>query len=206
MHHLKLVKKTPQRVVQATPPSLFTCIKGTHTIRFLNTSGTAQTLAPGTNDWCDMMFVATSATTGYRLFDAIRIRRIQMWWSASSGTQSSVAAVEDIALTFVAGLGAPSRTRLNAQPSPGENGYLDYKPPKGSIQNGWLSTSITTTNNLLRLIIPPNATVDMTFEYTLADGVDNPTPVSRTVAAAVTGQVYVSRFMNQLIPQGVAQI
>ncbi len=197
-------KSTPMKVQQVTPPSLYTCIRGTHTLRYLSTSGV--TLAPTINDLADLMFVATSATSAARIFDSIRLKRIQMWYAASSSTTSAVAFVEDINLSGSAGVGAPSMTKLSAQPSPGENGYLDYRPKKGSVQNNWFSTSSSNGQNILRIYAPQNATIDITFEYTLADGVDAPTSVSRSIAGASLGQIYASIFKGYWVPQGVANI
>ncbi len=200
----KRVVRVPRAL---TPPTIYTSIAGTHTIRFLNLTGSVATFTPTYNDFLDLLFVATGSTTGYRLLDAFRIRKIQVWWSASSSTASSIAYVEDINLSGTPSIGGPSRTKLNAQPSPGENGYLEYIPKKGSVQDCWYNAANTSGQNIMRLSIPVNATVDLTFMYTMADGVDNPTSVNRTVGpGCVTGQIYTSKLSNYITPQGVATI
>ncbi len=198
--------RPPVKVEPPGPPVLYTCIMGKHKVRFNNATGVAQLLAPTFNDFADMMFAATSSTVGYRLFDSIRIRKIEMWFVTSSATTAVSAYIEDINLSGTPSVGAPSRTKLASQPTVSENAYLVYVPTKGSVQANWFGTSNSNGQNLLRMSIPAAAIVDITYDFTLADGVDAPTSLARAISGATAGQIYVSKFMNTLTPLGVASV
>ncbi len=202
----KSQSKRPVAITQVTPPALYSCLMGTHTIRYINNTGSAVSYNPTFSDIMDLVFVATSATAGYRLYDSIRLRRIRMWWCANSSSSPAVASIEDINLSGTPSVGGPSRTKLSAQPSPGENGFIEWKPMVGATQNNWFVASNSNGQNILRLSIPVNAVLDLTYQYTLADGVDTPNLVARSVSGATTGQIYVSKFGGYLIPQGVSYL
>jgi hypothetical protein len=172
------------------PPDVIVSIPINHKVRFANVAAGTLNFTLQINDFAQLWVVAATSTTAFCLFDALRIRKIEMWFAASVASTSSSALIEDYQTTNSVYLGAPSRTKVSSMPSPGENGYIVWTPKKGSVQDSWFNTAAASTAPILRMTMPANAVIDLTFSATLADGTNSPTQTTTAVSGATAGQVY----------------
>lgn len=203
--HKQQKKSDPKK-----PPSLVASISINHTARFANAIGSSVAYNITVNDLLDLWCTAATATTGYRLFDAIRIKRIRMWFASNAASTSNSAFIEDYA-TGSSTMAAPSRTRIQSAVDFSETQMIVWKPVKFSVQASWYSTQTYSTNVVLRMSVPANAIFDVDFEAVLADGQVGASQTATAIAAGTAGQVYCRAFgcstsTTALAPIGLASI
>lgn len=170
------------------PPQRIQSLNFTSTVRFAATA----TLTNSdwlTNEIMDQWFVATSATTGYRLFDAIRVKRIEMWCAAlSSATASNTL----ISIEETPGIYLSGRNRILQDMVVGtaRAAHVVWTPMASTNQAFFVTSGTATNTSLFRFTAPIGTVIDVTYEFVLADGSASPVGVVGAISGATTGQVY----------------
>ena len=176
-------KKRKQRV-NLSPPQFSPTISVGHVFRFQNSA--AISLDVSGVSLGDLLCVATSATSAYQLANAIRVRRVEIW-----GTASNTFAPVTVSCDFsgaTAGSFGPSRVYSDTSVGATRVAHVVAKPPRDSQAYQWQSSSSTAT--LFRLVLPAGAVMDLHYSLTLRDS-SGVAAVTGAVAGATTGQLYV---------------
>lgn len=168
------------------PPQLIASLDIKKTIRFQVTGSGTGTV--NVSNLLDLLIVATAAATGYRLLDAIRMRKIEMWAPTTTST-TTVLTIEDINTGGLAALGTRSRVIEDVSVGYNRPAHLIWRPARGSLQDSWFTTG---TSPLLTINSVAGTIVDVTFDMVIADGQQAPTGTNRAIAGATVGQVYCS--------------
>ncbi len=191
------------------PPQISPAFHGTKTLRFYSASTASGAIT--VKDLLDLIFVASSATAGYRLLDSIRLRKIEIWASApAAGT--TVVSVEESVVNTSSLISGRSFAVTDMVVGSARSAHVVYKPTRGSYTDMWFSAGLgALSTSLINIIAPASSVLDLTLDYVIADGLQAPTSVSRGVAGAVTGQVYCSAFGYSIsptlwVPVGLANI
>lgn len=190
----------------AQPRPLVAAISGTKTVRF--TGGVAGAINIQIADLQDLFMNTPTATTGYRLFDAIRMKKIEIWASAAAAGNNAVQ-VEEISSSTSFLQSSKSRVVQDMVVGTSRAAHVVWKPTPGTIQANWFGANLSASVNLLTITVPVNSVLDLTFDFTLADGNAAPTAVTSAVAGATAGQIYcrpfgVSTSSTFFVPVGIA--
>lgn len=149
------------------------------------------------NDLMDLYFVATTATAGYRLASAIRIRGVEMW----AGPYAAGAPYVTNTISFqwqtvgVNSIGGPSILFSDTTMGSNDAAHLKLTPPAGSLASTWLSAGATDTDTIFTLACNTGSIFDLHVEIHLPEGGaagDVPVAVVRAVAGATAGTLYCS--------------
>lgn len=147
------------------------------------------------DDILDSFFVANAATSGLRIFSAVKIRKIEIWGPPGDGGSASTVSFTWYNEASGQDVGAPSQVLTDTSVSPNDVPHLCVEPPKNSSAAMWLSTTAN-TDTLCAMILPFGSVVDIHLVGTIAEGaVGGGTPqnaVTRTVAGATAGVMYSS--------------
>jgi hypothetical protein len=205
----KMMQRRPKDSIPRPPP-LTASLTVKHTIRFSNNLGTTLAYNITVNELLDLLCVATAANAAYRLLDSFHLRSIKMWFAASAATSSQSAAIED-AGAGGSTIGTPSKTVINSSVDFSQANLVTWRPKKFSMADNWFSTAVNSALIVLRLSVPANAIIDLSFDAYFADGTFAPTPTVTGVAGATAGQVYTRALgcatsTTGLAPVGVASI
>lgn len=173
------------------PPQIVGAFHGTKTIRFYHTNSGAQNIQIA--DLQDLITIASAATTGWRALDSIRLRKIEMWASASAGGNTSIL-LEEMQSSSSFLMSSKSRVIQDMVVGSARAAHLTYKPTAGTIQSNWISANVSASVNILSITAPTNAVMDVTFDYTFADGNSAPVAVTTAISGATAGQVYCRAF------------
>jgi hypothetical protein len=167
---------------------VLTTITATHRFRFV-CNGSAYSGTLTFEDFADLMCVATSATTAKRLWDAVRVREVEVWAANSAGDSSNTVEIEYLQTLNVGGPGFTfSDTAMGLQ----NVAHICTRPPKLSRTDFWLSNSTGASGNdvdLIRLAVPKGGVVDVTLDFAFYDN-DAPINVTGAIAGATTGKIY----------------
>lgn len=164
----------------------------------INTSLSAQS-------FFDSWWFASSAIAGYRLANAFRIRKLEMW-APSTGTTPVTISIEDTYASAIAG----GSTRVKSDTSMGTNrpAHLVFVPRPGTAESMWQGAS--NTSAFFTLNGPVGTVVDLHISFAVQDGSQVPVAVTRAVAGATVGAVYVSPLDIVtgilLVPQSIGTI
>ncbi len=194
------------RSVDATRvPQLATTVKLTHTFRFIATANITSRLLLFT-ELLDLLCLATSAASASRIFNAVKIKRIQVWAATSVATSS-------LSVIFQKGPGTngvsgDSVTHADTALGVSQIAHIDVKFNAREQVGQWQGPGITTTYG--QLTIPQGGVVDITFSYSMIDS-ETAVNVTGAVAGASAGRVYCRALDNtqatpQLSPSGWATI
>jgi hypothetical protein len=171
------------------PPQLIAAFYGSKTIRFYLSGGSAATITMQLADFQDLITIASAAAVGWRGLDSIRIRKIEMWASAVAGGNTALL-LEEMQSSASFLMSSKSRVMQDMVVGSARAAHILYKPTPGTIQSNWISANVSASVNILKITAPANAVLDLTFDYTFADGNSAPTAVATAIAGAVAGQVY----------------
>lgn len=166
--------------------------------RFLSTTSNTQ-YAFNVNDLMDLVFFATTATSGFRLASAVKIRKLEAWCSATLNGSPNVDNQQRVSVTYgttTGSFGAPSITKTEVALGASGVAHFVSVPPRGSLASSWISTAASDTTTLFDLALGQSAVFDMHLTFTIPEGNvgvgENPEPVVRAVAGATAGRIYVS--------------
>lgn len=159
------------------PPQL-NAYQVTHstTLRFTVSSAVLNTGVTNENI-LDAMLVATSTTAGYQLFDAFKIKAVELWSNAMVGTPSTVE------VQFVENTGdvrVVTDTSLGVKPA-----YVHARPSKLSLASFW---NITGGNNLFVFTAPAGSIIDLHCVFRTSTAA--PTALANALVGANAGEFY----------------
>jgi hypothetical protein len=135
------------------------------------------------------MCVATAAAVAYRLFDAIRIKEVEVWGGNSAGDAANTVEIEWLDTLLI---GGPGMTISDTALGLNDIAHVISRPPKGSKSAFWLNNSTGLSGgdfNILRLACPKGSVIDIVLECVLYDN-DTAVLVTGAVAGATTGKTY----------------
>lgn len=163
-------------------------IQAKHRFRFV-ANGSSYSGSISFDDLADLMCVATGATAAFRLFDAIRLREVEIWACNAAGDASNTVEVEFLETAIIGGPGATfSDTAMGLQ----NIAHVCCKPPKNSRLDLWLNNATGLSGNdvnLFRLAVPKGGIVDIVLEGCFYDN-DATVSVTGTVSGATIGKTY----------------
>lgn len=190
------------------PPSLRSNLSGSTIIRYVNTSNTVSAVACTAIQLLDLFFVATSATVGYRIMNAIRLEKVSIWVApfVLAGTSAPVFAPTQVELNFESfstdGPAGPASVYSDTCMNVDDTAHICVKPPAGSAAAQWLGAN--STNQLFSFTIegfgvasvnPLSAVtvIDLELSY-VVNSDDSPDTVSRAILLGTVGQLYAGPF------------
>jgi len=130
------------------------------------------------NMWC---LVNVTNTSGWRIFQGVKIRKIEMWNPVSAGSTTA-----DAGLEWYSEYGPP-KTLACITEGLARPGHLSSKPPKQSLGAFWSLTGSSESDVVVYIWGPAGTTIDFSITGCLtADGTANavtssPTGVAGTI-------------------------
>ncbi len=176
------VKVASMRANTAKPLQLATSIRLHHVFRFINT-GVTTSISVKYDDLLSLWVVATGATTGYTLFNAVRMRKVELWGPMTS-TLIPVTATLDWAGTTT---GASGTNLKLSDTSMGSfaSAHISSLAPKTAQASQWQPSGNGTA---FTLSVPSNSIIDVHVSYGVIDDGTAGSTVSLT--GATTGANY----------------
>lgn len=168
----------------AFPPQLTSSIQIDKTIRF-KASAALSDASVNVNDLLDLICLAATTTSAYRLPRTVKLRRIEAWAPPASDGAAVTLSVEDV--LSVGGISAPSRRAEDVTMGQSRPAHVVWAPKMDSTLSKWLSNL---SASALVLNGPSGTTFDVSFSYILQDG-ETPTAVVAAVAGATVGALYI---------------
>ncbi len=156
----------------------------THTFRFSATNSGGYSVTSDT--LLNLYLVATAATTTARLFQAVKLKRVQVWAQPPAlGSAAVSVSLDWDSGTGVAAFGGSwtvSDTTSGIEPA-----YIDSRPPRQSVAAFWINNGQTTAT-LFTFSVPTGAIIDLQVSCVL---IDTETPTAgQTTTGATVGRVY----------------
>ncbi len=177
-------KRSSRKRVNLSPPQIVPSISIGHVFRFQTSAATS--IAVSGISLGDLLCVAATTTSAYQLANAVRIRKVEIW-----GTATNVFTPVTVSCDFSgssAGSFGPSRIISDTSVGATRVAHVVAKPPRDSQANQWQSSSSAST--LFTLVLPTLAVVDIHYSLTMRDSA-GATSVTGAVAGATVGQLYV---------------
>lgn len=165
------------------PPRLTTDLTVGHVFRFKSASA-ATAIAVTAADLMDLLMMSATATSAYRLIASARVRRVDVFASASAGTNATVS-VEFAPDTTVAGarhMLVSDTTLGSARPA-----AVNAVPNKTSLAGMWMSDASTTTIFTVSSDVA-NSIVDVHLTFTLRN--NEAASAVASVSGLTAGTVY----------------
>lgn len=127
--------------------------------------------------------VATTAVTGSPLFTSMKMRSVEMWAPATSGTQIRI----DFEYVFGAGgFAGPSMVWSDATMGTANPAHLLCKAPTKAIQSQWLQSNSVA---FFQFSGPADTVVEVDATFVIQDATN--VAASQTLVAAVPGATYI---------------
>lgn len=187
-----------QAIIPRPPPIPNTTL--THNVR-MRFAAQAASLSISWKNLLDTWLVATSATQGYQLFDAVRIRAIEVWSYSAAGPVTCTVTFPGAVLGAQGDSTTHSDTCMGLEPA-----HVLARPSKRSMaamyQNG-------TTNTAFDIYCPAGSVVDLQLSFRCSMAGYAPVAATNALVAAQTGNVYVRGFdgvaaaTSKFQPQGI---
>jgi hypothetical protein len=153
----------------------------THKFRFENgTNNGTYNITRG--NLLNMVLVATSAVTTVRPFEAVRLRKVEMWANpVALGSAPSNIQIEWL------GENSPSTvisdTGMGVRP-----GHVASVPPPSSSNRWWSISGTSESDVMFSMTIPADSVIDVTVELRFVE--QEPPTAGEVPAGATIGQVY----------------
>jgi hypothetical protein len=174
-------QRGPGRAMLSHPPQFKPTVGFSHKFRFA--SGTnAGTTAITRAQLLNLIQVATSAVTTVRVFQAVRLKKVEMWTNPPVlGSTPVTCSCEWI------GENSPSTvhsdTSMGVQPA-----HVLSRPPASSSNRWWSLSGQQETDNLIVLIFPADTIIDVSVQVRMVEQ-ENPT-AGDVPAGASLGKLY----------------
>ncbi len=155
-------------------------------------------------DLVELLCVAATTTTAYKLAQRVRLRKIEAWAPPASDGSSVTLSVED--LLTISGIASPSRITSDVTMGQSRPAHVVWTPRMDSALSKWLST---TGDVALALTAPTGTTFDVHLSLALQDD-GTGSSVTAAVAGATVGALYIralnSTNANNIPPVSFATI
>ncbi len=182
----------------AFPPQLISSVQIDKTIRFKSSAALTDATVK-VQDLHDLLCMADTTTSAYRLPRTIKLRKIEAWAPPDSAGAAVILSVEDV-LT-ISGISAPSRRAEDVTMGQSRPAHVVWTPKQDSALSKWLST---TGDVALQLNGPSGTTFDVSISFVLQDG-ETPTAVNAAVAGATVGRLYI-RSLNSSVGNNIPPV
>jgi hypothetical protein len=171
------------------PKPIQMTLKGLQTLRF-NTHNLAPGLANfNASSLFNSLLMAATATSGYLLFQSIKIKYIEVWsvTTSTSSVSFGAASTVSVAYTLSGNSGdTPVFTKSDTTLGTAELAHVKFAPPKGSAAALWQSYEAVP---FFSIAAPNDSIIDVCFEYVLQAGATNQAAAAALVAAT-PGVIY----------------
>jgi hypothetical protein len=107
---------------------------------------------------------AASVTSNWRLFEAIRLKSIEIWASTATLGATTTASVEWFSEN------GPTVIHSDTSVGTAVSLYVRAQPPPRSLAGYWSLSGSGESTALFTIVAPANAVVDITYEAVLLDG------------------------------------
>jgi len=163
------------------PPPIRPQITHRQRLRFVLSSNASQKNISFAN-LLDCMLVATTATQGYDIFDAVRVNSVEIW-SLSAGLATPVS----VAISFPGGTtGGAGDALAYSDTSVGEScAHLHVRPQKQSAAGFWQGSGAFVA---FQLTVPAQSVIDVDVSF--RNTVVAPVAAANALVGATTGQFY----------------
>jgi len=146
------------------------------------------------NDLLDIQFFAATTTVGYRLFTALKIKRVSFWTPAeTSGSPFPFTFTwQDNNTTPFQGV--PFLPINDVSIDQARGAHHAFVPPPQSMASNWLMNIDGSSNVLFNVVFAPAGTImDLEVEYVIAPNtVQGAVGIARALAGATVGVLYTS--------------
>jgi hypothetical protein len=163
------------------PPPFVPTVSLFHKFRFSN-GGNNGTYIITRAQMLNLLLVAPTTVTSVRLFQAIRLRKVEIWANPTAlGSTPSTVSMEWL------GENSPSTvisdTTMGVRPA-----HISSKPPARSSAQWWSLSAFNETDVLFTLILPAQCIIDVSVDLRY---VEQEAPTAGDIPVAATaGQVY----------------
>ncbi len=138
-------------------------------------------------DLMDLLCVAATTTSAYRLPTAVKLRKIEAWSPPDSAGAATILAVEEVAQGT--GFVSPSRRIEDVTMGQSRPAHIVWKPQVDTLLSKWLNDTGFSAN-LIRLTGPSGSTFDVHISFVLQDG-ESTVAVAAAVVGATVGRLYI---------------
>ncbi len=166
---------------RVAPPQFVSTLALGHRFRFTG-SGTSKSVTRGM--LLNLVSMATTTTNQYRLLQAVRVKRVQVWGQAPSlGSAGAPVVVEWV------GYQAPSTihsdTPMGVMPA-----YVSARPPKDASNRWWSISGTNESEVLFKLTCGAGSVIDVSLTCRLIDDEVATAAENGTAAASTVGTIY----------------
>jgi hypothetical protein len=162
-------------------PPFTPTIKFSHKFRFVNgTASGTHTITRG--NLLNSVLVATSTTTTVRVFEAVRVKHVEIW----ANPTALGSAPTSLSLEWLGPYGPStvvSDTTMGVSPA-----HIRTTPPASSSDRWWCMSGFNETDDLFTLILPVDCVIDVTLDIRM---VEQEAPTQGDSGTGLTlGQLY----------------
>jgi hypothetical protein len=169
------------------PPPFQAAYQVTKTLRFQSTAALTQATATITfQNLLDLMCVADTAVSAYRLFSSVRLNSVKIWGPPAAALAPVTVSVEFQA-NASASIAGPNRLKSDTSIGSTSGAFVMARPPEGSISSFWGGQ--TSASAVFSLTGPINSIVDINITLLLQNG-EPPKLVTSAPVGAIVGTVY----------------
>jgi hypothetical protein len=157
------------------------------TFRFVQTGG-AGTSNIGVKDIQDLLVMAATTVSAYRLTTAFNIKRVSMWGPMAEDLIPVTVSLQwqpDTGSSF----GGPARIVSDTSMGSNRAAKIQSTPPRESFQSRWLSYDVL-NDPLFEIIYPANAILDIQLQMVMQNA-QTPVASAYPISGAIAGQIYV---------------
>ncbi len=173
------------RNVVTHPPPFNAAVVVRKTLRFKASGASTGVTITGTN-MLDLLCMADTTTSAYRLFSAARVVKIEAWAPMASDLVPVTCSIEWMSETNAL-FSNPSFLKSDTSMGSVSPAHVLARPPTGALAGMWFGRQVSAS--LVRLVFPANTLVDLSLELVLQNG-ETVQAVATSVAGATVGQVY----------------
>jgi hypothetical protein len=113
-------------------------------------------------DVLNFLVVGFSANSVYRLAGAVRVDKVEMWYSGAAGTVTPMCITWD-------SVAAPFTIKSDVTLGTSHPSHIVSRPPKTGSANWWCVSASNESDNLFLLNAPAGTVIDVHYSYTLMD-------------------------------------
>jgi len=173
-------RATGKQVSLLHPPQINMVPQGTKTLRFQGTSSNREQITA--QNLLDTVLFASTATVGFDVYQAFRIKYIEMWSVSLTGSASTMSLVYN---ESNGSIDSPGFVYSDTTIGVAEPSHLKAIPPKGSAAAMWQTSA---NINLFQVSAPNACVIDICFEYIMFSS--GSVQAQNALVAAIAGSVY----------------